>query len=214
MKVNSHEVYRYLGFGNTEPDDRTKELTRTVIEELIGVSRPRCFYRTFPLTLLPEATVDFSCFRVKSEDLSKNLTDCEQVILFVATIGTGADLLIRRYSRLEMSRAVVLQAAGAAMIEAYCDEENERLRQKFQKEGYFLRPRFSPGYGDFPLSAQKELTQVLEAEKRVGITLTDSFLMIPSKSVTAVIGAGRKVTECVTESCEECGNKNCPYRRE
>lgn len=214
MKVNSHEVYRYLGFGNTEPDDRTKELIRTVIEELIGVSRPRCFYRAFPLTLLPEDTVDFSCFKVKSKNLSENLGDCDQVILFAATIGTGADLLIRRYSRLEMSRAVVLQAAGAAMIEAYCDEENERLKLKFQKEGYSLRPRFSPGYGDFSLSAQRELTQVLEAERRVGITLTDSFQMIPSKSVTAVIGAGRTENKSETEGCEVCGNKNCSYRRE
>lgn len=213
MEVNYREVYRYLGFGSTEPDDRTKELTKSCIEELKQVSRPRCFTRCFPLTFPEGDLVDASCFQVRSRDLSRNLKYCDKILLFAATLGTGADLLLRRYNLLEISRAVVLQAAGAAMIEAYCDEENERLREEFQKEGYILRPRFSPGYGDFPLSTQKQLLQALEAEKRVGITLTDSYLMVPSKSVTAVIGAGRTENHCEGKGCEVCGSERCPYRR-
>lgn len=213
MEVNKREVFRYLGFGRTEPDDRTKELTDHCIEELKKISQLRFFSRSFQLTLLEDDTVDFSCFKVKSRDLSKNLKDCDRILLFGATLGMGADLLIRRYSLTEMSRAVVLQAAGAAMIEAYCDEENERLKEEFRKEGYFLRPRFSPGYGDFPLSAQRDLLQVLEASKRVGITLTDSLLMVPSKSVTAVIGVGRAENNCELKGCELCGNELCRYRR-
>lgn len=213
MEVSRREIYRYMGYGNQEPDGRVKEMTERCLKELQEAVSPRFFSRTFPLTLRPESVVDFTCFQTRSEGLSRNLKGCEQVILFAATLGAGADLLIRRYSRLEMGRAVILQAAGAAMIEAYCDAENERLRKQFLEAGYFLRPRFSPGYGDFLLSAQRDMVRVLEAEKRVGITLTDGLIMVPSKSVTAVIGAGRKSAGCDAEGCVSCGKEDCPYRR-
>lgn len=213
MEISRREIYRYLGLGSKEPDERTIELSESCLTELLGIVSPRFFARTFPLKLLPDQTMDFGCFTVKSRDLYKSLDGCEKVILFAATLGMGPDRLIRRYSFTEMSRAVTMQAVSAAMIEAFCNEENARLRKECAEEGYFLRPRFSPGYGDFSLNCQTGLLGVLEAEKTVGITLTDSLLMMPSKSVTAVIGAGR--TQCVSEAegCEVCGSKNCPYRR-
>ncbi|MEG1780022.1 MAG: vitamin B12 dependent-methionine synthase activation domain-containing protein [Clostridium sp.] len=217
MEVNRHEVYRYLGCGNREPDVQTKKMTEECLSELEQVSRPRFFSGTFLLHLMPENIVDFSCFQVQSRSLTANLAGCEQVILFAATLGAGADFLLERYSHLEMSRAVVLQAAAAAMIESYCEVENKRLKEEFLKQGSFLRPRFSPGYGDFPLSAQKDLIMAIEAEKHVGITLTDSFLMIPSKSVTAVIGVGRKKDSTAetydADGCKTCDSKTCSYRR-
>ena len=139
---------------------------------------------------------------------------CQEVILFAATLGAGVDLLLRRYSRLSMSRAVVLQACAAARIESYCNEINDKLKAEAAEEGLYLRPRFSPGYGDLPLSCQPDFCRVLEAEKTVGITLTESFLMMPSKSVTAVIGVSKIAAGCVKEGCEVCSNKNCLYRRD
>ena len=116
------------------------------------------------------------------------------------------------------------------MLEDYCDQVNEELRLEYEKRGMFLRPRFSPGYGDFPLGCQPALLGGLEASKRVGITLTDSYLMMPSKSVTAVIGVSkerRSVPRCSGQGrtpeaskeergagkCLECNKKDCLYRR-
>lgn len=213
MEVNRREIYRYLGLGNHEPDQRTRELTENCVEELFGVISPRNFSRSFPLRFLPDGTMDFTCFTVKSRNLSRNLADCSEVILFAASLGTGPDFLIQRYSRLEMSRAVVLQAAAAAMIEAYCNEVNAELKKEAKGRGLYLRPRFSPGYGDFSLEYQRHLCRTLSAEKTVGITLTDSLLMMPSKSVTAVIGAGKTACGCVSEGCESCRKTDCLYRR-
>lgn len=213
MEVNRREIYRYLGYGTGEPEERVKDLTEDCIEELTRVVSPRSFTRSFPLVFLPDGSMDFTCFRVKSEHLAKNLRDCSEVILFAASLGTGPDFLIRRYSRLEMSRAVVLQAASAAMIEAYCNEVNAQLKKEAEGRGSYLRPRFSPGYGDFSLEYQKEICRTLSAEKTVGITLTDSLLMLPSKSVTAVIGAGKTLCGCEPEGCESCGKTDCLYRR-
>lgn len=219
IEVKRSEVYRYLGFGHNLPDETTVSLVEDSIRELERVVSPRFFSRSFPLKHLKDGRLDFTCFQVESLDLSKNLKDCERVILFAATLGAGPDLLARRYGRLEMSRAVVLQAASAAMIEAWCDRKNEELKEEALRQGEFLRPRFSPGYGDFSLEYQKILTKVLETGKTVGVTLTDSLLMVPSKSVTAVIGAGRKDDQDEKEDqnekkdCGGCGKADCPYRK-
>ena len=106
-----------------------------------------------------------------------------------------------------------MQAAAAAMVEAYCNELNAMWKKEYLEKGLYLRPRFSPGYGDFPLSVQKQILDGLEAGKRIGITLTEGYLMMPSKSVTAVIGVSRTPAACVIEGCEACGKKDCAFRR-
>lgn len=213
MEISRRDIYRYLGYGVNEPEDRTKAEVEQCVEEVERVMRPRFFCRTYPLQFYADDTLDLSCFQVKSHDLSKNLRGCEEVLLFAATLGMEVDLIIRKYSWLNMSRAVIVQAVGAVAIEDFCNEENTRLKAEFLRNGYYLRPRFSPGYGDFPLHVQKKLTEALEAEKRVGITLTDRDMMLPSKSVTAVIGISGEQINCVKEGCEACGNQNCLYRR-
>ena len=112
-----------------------------------------------------------------------------------------------------MSRAVVMQAAAAAMIEEYCDQVCSALKEEYEARGEYLRPRFSPGYGDFPLECQPALLGALEAGKRIGIKLTDSLLMMPSKSVTAVMGISKKPHRCDVRGCEACGKTDCAYRR-
>ena len=230
MDVNRREIYRYLGIkANEKPDAATEKLAEECIAELSEKCRPRSFARWFPCTVTEAAApgnievprvaeaaaplIDFSCFQVKSRDLAKNLKGCGQVILFAATIGEGADFLTRKYSRTNVAKAVVMQAAAAAMVEAFCDEENEKLREQAEEQGWFLRPRFSPGYGDFSLEHQRDFARVLEMQKTVGITLSESLLMLPSKSVTAVIGAGRTDTKCVLSGCESCGNADCAFCR-
>ncbi|MCR5370782.1 MAG: Vitamin B12 dependent methionine synthase activation subunit [Clostridium sp.] len=230
MDVNRREIYRYLGIkANEKPDAATEKLAEECIAELSEKCRPRSFARWFPCAVTEAAApgsverprvteaaapiIDFSCFQVKSRDLAKNLRGCGQVILFAATIGEGADFLTRKYSRTNVAKAVVMQAAAAAMVEAFCDEENKKLREQAEEQGWFLRPRFSPGYGDFSLEHQRDFARVLEMQKTVGITLSESLLMLPSKSVTAVIGAGRTDTKCVLSGCESCGNADCAFRR-
>ena len=100
------------------------------------------------------------------------------------------------------------------MIEEYCDQICTALKAEYEAKGRYLRPRFSPGYGDFPLECQGMLLDALEAGKRIGIKLTDSLLMMPSKSVSAVMGASRKPYRCDVKGCEACAKTDCPYRRQ
>lgn len=212
MERNIRETLRYLGYKNQTADPAVMKLAEGCWDDLERAASPRSFYREYELALEGEC-IDAGVFRTESHSLARNLKDCGKVILLAASLGTAVDMLIQRYSKLQMSRAVVLQAAAAACLEDYCDAVNEKLKEDYGKMGLYLRPRFSPGYGDFPLECQKAILESLEASKRVGITLTDSFLMAPSKSVTAVIGVSRLPGNCTVKGCEACGKTDCVYRR-
>ena len=95
--------------------------------------------------------------------------------------------------------------------EEWCQRE---IAKQQEKEGWYLRPRFSPGYGDFDIQYQKPLMQMLDCAKTIGLTMTDSFMMTPTKSVTAVIGMSRIKERCPIQGCEICEKKDCEYRRD
>ena len=213
MEVNRREIFRYLGYKNNQEDDRIKALAESCLEELEEMVKPQSLVLEYPLTLGENNRIDGVCFQTESKNLWKNLKDCEKIAVFAATLGTGADSLIQKYSRLLMSRAVVIQAAATAMLEDYCDSICQGLKEEYEKNSLYLRPRFSPGYGDFPLENQKNLLDALEAGKRIGIKLTDSLLMTPSKSVTAVMGISSRPYHCQVKGCEACQKTDCAYRR-
>ena len=148
----------------------------------------------------------------ESEQLARNLRSCDQVILFAATLGSAADTVIRRASLLDMSRSVVMQATAAAMIEAYCNEVQAEIREEMRSRGLYLRPRFSPGYGDCPLSLQRDITRMLDTPKQIGLTTTEDNLLVPMKSVTAFIGLSENELSCHKQGCESCTKTDCAFR--
>ena len=128
----------------------------------------------------------------RSNSLSRHREGCESVVLFDATIGLEIDRLIFRYGKISPSKALFLQAIGAERIEALCDLFFTDLEKEKEKEGKLLRARFSAGYGDFSLDAQKEIFASLDCARKIGLTLNASLLMSPSKSVTALIGVAAR----------------------
>ena len=143
------------------------------------------------------------------EDVSRN----KKAVLLGATLGPKVDLLLRKYSIGDMARVVTLQACAAAMLEEYLDEWQTALEADMKKEGYYIRPRFSPGYGDFDIAHQDMILRMLDTAKKIGLTLTGGNMLTPSKSVTAVIGLSETETSCHIKGCEVCQKKDCAYRR-
>ena len=113
-----------------------------------------------------------------------------------------------------MSKAVVLQACAAAMIEDYCDECQKKIADELLERGLYLRPRFSPGYGDFDINNQEKFVNILESSKKIGLSLTNSFILVPTKSVTAVMGITENEEKCHIKGCEVCTKKDCLFRRD
>ena len=104
-------------------------------------------------------------------------------------------------------------AAAAAFIEDYCDEVNDALRDEAAAQGMKLRPRFSPGYGDFSIEHQRDIARELDTARRLGLTVTESLMLAPMKSVTAVIGVSRR-EGCTASGCAACGKTDCEFRRQ
>lgn len=212
--IKRSEVLRYLGYRGKRADDTVTELIDACIRETLLVVQPRCIWRRFPLAFLEEDTMEAGGLVLKSRNLWKNLAGCTEVIYFAATLGNGVDRLMTQYGKLNITKAAILQAAGAAAMEAYCDKCQMILEEELKKENLYLRPRFSPGYGDLPLAIQGRFLETIEATKRAGIYLSDGNVMLPEKSVTAITGISSEDSHCLLAGCEVCGNTMCAYRRD
>ena len=212
MEADRKETMRYLGYRGQEISPETLQMIEEVTQELEQASSPKSIYREYDCQVSGDE-IKLGELKICSRNLAANLKGCERAVLLAATIGPAADFMIRKYSVLSLAKAAVVQAAGAACIESYVDEVEDAVRQDAGKRNLYLRPRFSPGYGDFSLECQPALLGCLEAGKRIGITLTDSLLMAPSKSVTAVIGISRIPGTCGMRSCQDCEKRDCAYRR-
>ena len=168
-------------------DDAVLELVESVTKEAMPLLRYRVCWRDADL-LHTEESVSFATLCTKSRDLCRNLQNCTRVLLFAATVGLELDRLIARYSKASPSRAVALQALGAERVESLCDAFLTDMKSFYQKEGLLMRPRFSPGYGDLPLCMQRDIFRLLDCPGKIGLSLNESLLMSPTKSVTAVVG--------------------------
>ncbi len=143
-----------------------------------------------------------------SQKLAQHLAGCGKAVVFAATVGLELDRLIVRYGHLSPAKGLMLQALGAERVEALCNTFNEEIKTRYGS----TQPRFSPGYGDLPLTAQREIFEMLECPKRIGLFLNESLLMSPTKSVTAIIGIGGEA--CAAAGCKACGKRDCTFRRD
>lgn len=178
LPVNYREVARYAGC----TEDTLPEQTESLIREAGSVTGKVC-WGVYPLTE-EDGQLSFAGIRTASANLKNCLRDCDRVILFAATAGFGIDRMIRKYEKLSPASALLLQAYGAERAETICDAFCRDMENEYGR----LRPRFSPGYGDLLLEMQKDIFTVLRPYEHIGITLNENMLMLPSKSVTAIIG--------------------------
>lgn len=184
-EVDRCEVLRYMGC--KESNSEIEALIDRAIEVGKDAFCGKVCFCELPLSI-SDGQIQFGTVKTESRNLLKNLDGCEGVILFGATVGIEIDRLIMRYGKVSPSLAVCLQALGAERIEALCDLFCADTARRQGLQGKRLRPRFSPGYGDLPLEAQKEIFAMLGCDRRIGLTLNDSLIMSPTKSVTAIIG--------------------------
>lgn len=205
------EILRYAGC--RKPGPAELQLLASCLTELGGQLRGRVCWDLFPVTRLEGGYLDLGFARTDSKALGQRLEGCRQCVLFAATVGLELDRLIARYGGVSPARALFFQAIGAERIEALCDAFCARLAADFSRQGRGVTARFSPGYGDVPLALQKDIFQVLDCSRKIGLTLNGSLLMSPSKSVTAVFGVtDRPREDCAAAGCAACEKQDCAFR--
>lgn len=185
LKYNLRETARYMGYRRSaEPNEVVRELIEEAYQELLKVIAPKYIYKQYDFAPTADGIM-IEGVEFKSKNLLTHLRDSNAVILFAATLGKGADDLIASYSKSDVAMAAVAQAVSGSLVENLCDLAIEEI--KIQIKGVF-RPRFSPGYGDCSLSHQTLFFNLLPVNKELSISLTESFMMTPTKTVTAFIG--------------------------
>ena len=166
------DALRYMGVLKPTTDDM--ENVEKAVKEAEGALQKKCIIKEVPVSDIGGI--------LAGRDILKHIEGCGRVILFLATLGAGVDRLIKRAQIESMSRAVYIDAVASALLEEYCDSicyEISKTR--------IITDRFSPGYGDLPIEIQPELLDAIGA-KKIGVSYAKSFMMIPTKSVSAIIG--------------------------
>ena len=181
--MNKAEILRYLRTSSKTDDERLLALIDDCCAEVELCVKPKTLHRIFDCEVLEDRLIAGDKIFV-SKRLAENLKGCSRVCIFGATLGTECDRLLRTYSITDIARSMVLQACLASKIEEVCDSLEDGLKAR----GLVLRQRYSPGYFDLDILENKKIFELLELNKRIGLTLTDTCQMVPTKSVTAFIG--------------------------
>lgn len=207
--VDRREIVRYAGARELTAEQEA--LLDECLRELEGRLRCAVCWREVPAAVT-ETAVELPFARVESAALARHLAGCRRAVVFAATVGLEPDRLIARYGRLRPARALLVQAIGAERVEAVCDAFCADLAADAARRGLYSTRRFSPGYGDLPLALQKDIFAVLDCPRQIGLTLGESLLMTPTKSVTAIVGLRDRPQESEKEKCAACTQADCTFR--
>ena len=207
LRPDKGEVLRYMQSKNIK-DERILSEVDSSIEQCIEIISPKAVFMFLPVSV-KNGGIDLELIKTNSQGLANVLKNSKECVLFLATIGTDIDRLITKYSKIQPHKALIYQAIGAELIEKYCDYLEKSISSGFKVE---LKMRYSPGYFDFDLSVQKEIISVLKAEKYCGVTLTENYLIQPSKTVTAICAVCDEQCERTENKCDNCENSQCIYK--
>lgn len=205
--------FRYMGYAQKDIPDNITELEEKCEKALLTVISPSYTYKLFDIEFKKDGVHLSDCKLIMhGEDIRNHLSGCKKAALMSATLGTGADKLIKQTSVYDMTESFITDCIASALIEQVCDEAEEEIRKKLT--GMYMTWRYSPGYGDFPIDAQKDFLESVNAQKRIGLYLSEGGMLMPTKSVTAVIGLSDTPVNKNKRGCICCNMRDkCSFRK-
>ena len=211
MTLDRAEALRYLAIAR--PDAGSLEAIEPVAAALEEALTPRFTFAAFPVQHTPDGEALLGSGLVLPGEMAKTmLRECSDAVLLLCTLGAGFEARLRAASARDMAQAAMLDACGSAYVEAGCFDAEKAIAARFP--GKFLTDRFSPGYGDLPLELQPALCAALDSQRRLGVTVTESLLMVPMKTVSAVIGLADTPQPARVRGCQFCARREtCTFRK-
>ena len=203
------EALHFLGWRGAPVEDRILDQIRNAMDEVRQTLSAQVIVRYFELN--GEKHLEGTVFAPRGNDVGMMLGSCHGAILMAATLGAQSERLLLRHQARSSADALIMDAVLSAAIEAVCDEQERLLREQYGR--MYLTDRFSPGYGDMPLEQTKEICAVLQTHKSIGLSVSQSGIMIPRKSVTAILGVSHEMQKRRPSPCALCSmNKTCAMR--
>lgn len=213
-KININEALRYMGCDPASADEVLTEKVKKCADELLKVIRPTYVYKIFDIEETDEGiAVSGTGLVMTGNSIKQHLKGCYAIAAMAVTLSAHADRYIRMAEVSDMAQALIADSLCTAAAEQVCDAAESEIRAALP-EGTYMTWRFSPGYGDLPLEIQPHFLRILNTEKLIGLTANESLIMLPRKSVTAIIGLSKGPIEKKRAGCASCSmNKTCPYRK-
>lgn len=205
--IDLRQAARYLGAPG-EPDSATLALLERCAPPLLHAAMPKAVWRTADTAAWDEAGI------LQGADIRRHLAECPQAILLAVTLGPMVDSQIRRSAVGDVAAGAAADALASALAEQSADQAEALLRQRITAEGRYLTCRYSPGYGDWPVTVQPQAAELLDAGRQIGLYVTDTALMTPRKSVTALLGVSHRPVTGHLAGCGHCALRDrCEYRK-
>ena len=210
--IDVDEALRYMG----TPPDKVEAALRALVKDCARVvaqaAQPRWCIKRSTLSVEEGGVRLDNGLLLPGQSLKEHLSGCAVGVVFCATLGAQVDGLIRRAECTDMVRTLALEGCADAAVEGLCDQIEEEIRGDYP--GKHFPFRFSPGYGDLPLTVQNDLLTLLDAPRKIGLCATASHILTPRKSVTAILGVSDRSVEQHKQSCAHCPARDgCAYRK-
>ena len=213
VEIDKIDVSRYLGYESEQsPRPGVLSLVDSQIHEAYEFIKPAACYTIKPITSVENSKIAVAGLFFTSRNLARVFSSCSQAAIFVVTIGKALEKKVAQLMKEGLVlKASVLDAVGSVAVEKVADWLESVIKSTAAENGDKAGWRYSPGYCDWDITQQKELFRGFDS-KSIGVDLTDTYLMVPRKSISGIIGMGKS---CNTFSaCRFCSRKNCPHRRE
>lgn len=209
-RVDRDEVLRYLGYAGQPLDPGLDARIDAGVDRCLSVARPRGCVRIFDVGArgerdgAPVIALAGTSLELRGRSIAAHLAGAVAVGVLVVSAGIGVDAELRRLAVTDPVGQLVVDAAGSALAERAADAAQAQIAAEAAARGLFCGTRFSPGYGDLPLSTQTTLLAALDAQRALGLTLSSELLMSPTKSVSAVVGLFERPPADAPGSCDDC----------
>jgi hypothetical protein len=213
IQLNSNQILKYIGYGNNiTVDQQTKKEIEDGIKLIKKNLQPKYVYKKFNSFTVLNNTLELNDhFIIESNDLCNHIEESKSVVIIAVTLGMIVEQLIKKEMIVNPAKGLILDAIASEYVEKCA---NEACKEIIAEEMKFRNTRFSPGYGDLSLKTQEKIIEVLDTERKIGLYSNDSFLLLPSKSITAFFGLFDTQRE-LSKSCTNCQFLgNCRYRDE
>lgn len=221
IEIDEREVLRYLQYKNQDIDDNLLNKITQCIKKTREIINPRFIFREYKIKKSQiydsksEVYLEGANLTLKSDDVYNLLLECDECILMSATLGLEIEREIRKLTYTDLTKGIIIDACATTAIEEVCDIVQDNIAKKLLKEDKYITYRYSPGYGDLPIEKNVDINNLLNSQREIGLTVTNSGIMIPRKSVVALIGVSYKGVTNTKKSCENCSIRhNCDYKKE
>jgi hypothetical protein len=214
--LDKEEVRRYAGL-RPAADFPEQYLDEACGEGLL-YARPRAVWKIYAYAAATREIAGQPPLRLSGDIIAAHLASATEVAVLAVTIGDELEHAVSNYFAAgDYTRGLLLDAAGTAAVETAADAVDALIAAQAARRGFTALPRFSPGYGDWPLTDQPAIVSL--AGGGIDLTVTASAMLVPRKSITAVIGLAPQRLQpelpvCREEACVTCPQPNCLARKE